>query len=289
MAYQPLKKTISHLPTASSINTNVWVADDGQAYGRYFNSSLTSAFQALRSTLDLQVVGYQATARSYAPGQQSESGLSLWRLLDHAASDDESVELDRLCRLLHAINFYRQPQAFGQDLYLHVHSRLLAAVQQNHGAAFRRILDTLELPHQHIALELPHNSSNQRWILNHVSANYQLNGFRIVVNVGDIAQGSELARHPNIAAIRLDGSSALDSDALASLCSVARETGTNIIIKKLDNLQYYQTIEKVAQAEKQEIYVQGFLFDKPNASLFSYPVRLAGLRAGMACQCSSQQ
>ncbi len=28
---------------------------------------------------------------------KADEGLSLWRLLDHAASDDESVELDRLC------------------------------------------------------------------------------------------------------------------------------------------------------------------------------------------------
>jgi len=75
-----------------------------------------------------------------------------------------SNELDRLCRLLHAINFYRQPQAFGQDLYLNVHSRLLAAIQHNHGAAFRRNLDTLELPHQHIVLELPSSLPNQQFI-----------------------------------------------------------------------------------------------------------------------------
>ncbi|PRC94983.1 EAL domain-containing protein [Solimicrobium silvestre] len=279
MAYQALQKYITHLYTTKSNNTNIWINDTGQAQGRYFNSSLTSAFQALRSTLDLQIVGYQGLARSYTPGQQTELGLSLWRLLDHAASDDESIELDRLCRLLHAINFYRQPQAFGQDIYLNVHSRLLAAIQNNHGAAFRRILDTLELPHQHIVLELPLSAQNQRWILNHVSDNYRSNGFRIAVNINSIEQGlelEELIKQRHFAALKLDSSACHERSnlaALAKLLKTAQKHSTNVIIKRLDNDQQYRAIEQLAHETKQEIYVQGFLFDQPSSSLFSAPVK----------------
>ncbi len=276
MAFPALKKYITHLYTTKGANTNIWIDDSGQAQGRYFNSALTSAFQPLRSSLDLQVVGYQGLARGYAPHQTSEMGLSLWRLLDHGASDDESVELDRLCRLVHAINFYRQPQAFGQDLYLNVHSRLLAAIQHNHGASFRHILDKLELPHRHIVLELPQSSPNQRWLLNHVTDNYQNNGFRIAVNASSIAQAIELTRHRHVDAVKLDSSginAGTDIDALAELLSIARDTNTNVILKKLDQQALFRAIDQMARAEKHEVLVQGFLFDKPASSLFSQPVK----------------
>jgi len=276
MAYPALKKYITHLYTTRGNNTNIWINNDGQAQGRYFNSTLTSAFQVIRSSLDLQIVGYQGLARSYTPDQQSELGLSLWRLLEHGASDDESVELDRLCRLVHTINFYRQPQAFGQDLYLNVHARLLAAIQHNHGAAFRQVLDKLELPHQHIVLELPASSANQRWLLKHVSDNYRHNGFRIAVNVNSIAEAAELVQRQLVHAIKLDAGLCNDDYALTKLISLAGDHNTTLIVKRLEQDTTFRVIEEFTQSGKQEVYVQGYLFDKPGASLFSYPVKRAG-------------
>lgn len=287
MAYAALHKYITHLYTTKSNNTNIWINDDGQAQGRYFNSTLTSVFQPLRSSLDLQIVGYQGLARSYASGQQNEQGLSLWRLLDHNANDDESVELDRLCRLVHAINFYRQPQAFGQDIYLNVHSRLLAAIQHNHGAAFRKILDTLELPHQHIVLELPLSSTNQRWILHHVADNYRSNGFRIAVNLHSIEQGLELIQRRQVDAIKLDSLACQNVALLRLLLQQAQQHNTTVIIKRLDNESDYRSLEQLSKSVPLEIYLQGFLFDKPNASLFSLPVKTARQAGCKPCLAAS--
>ncbi len=273
MTFPALEKYITHLYTTKGANTNIWIDDTGQVQGRYFNATLTSSFQSIRSSLDTQIVGYQALARSYTPNQESEMGLSLWRLLDHSASDDESVELDRLCRLVHAINFYRQPQAFGQDLYLNVHSRLLAAISSNHGVAFRAILDRLELPFQHIVLELPQSSVNQRWILNHVADNYQQNGFRIAVNVNSIPQAVELSRHRNVKTVKIESSFCNDLDGLARLINVAHINGVAIVLKKIDDEAQYRLIEQALKANGQEVYVQGFLFDKPQATLFRTPLK----------------
>jgi EAL domain-containing protein (putative c-di-GMP-specific phosphodiesterase class I) len=273
MAYAALQKYITHLYTTKSTNTNIWINDAEQAQGRYFQSTLTSVFQAIRSSFALQVVGYQGLARSYLSNQETSEGLSLWRLLDHAANDDESIELDRLCRLVHAINFYRQPQAFGQDLYLNVHSRLLAAIQQNHGASFRHILDTLELPHQHIVLELPAITANQRWIMTHVADNYRRNGFRIALNLSTIEQGIELVKQGYVDAVKLDSSACTDLVALTKLLKVTEKNKTNVIIKRLDNEQQYRALEQLSQQLQQEIMLQGFLFDQPASSLFSQPIK----------------
>lgn len=59
------------------------------------------------------------------------------------------------------------------DLYLSVHARLLAAVEDHHGVAFRRVLDAFEVPHERIVLQLPPVRSNQDWPLAVVIQNYR--------------------------------------------------------------------------------------------------------------------
>lgn len=143
MSFPELNDYLARLSTRGHSGSSVWLDGQGQAQGRFFNCTITSAFQPLRQLGGGQVRAYAGLARSVAA---SDAGLSLWRLLDHAASDDESIALDRLCRMLHSINFFRQDGAGDADLYLNVHDRLLSAVSSNHGYAFRRILDALGLP-----------------------------------------------------------------------------------------------------------------------------------------------
>jgi hypothetical protein len=111
-----------------------------------------------------------------------DQGLSLWKLLDHAASDDESSSWTG-CAACCTINFFRQAADGGPDLYLNVHDRLLSAVSSNHGHAFRRILDALELPLARVVLQLPAATPQQGWLLNYVADNYRRNGFRLAINV----------------------------------------------------------------------------------------------------------
>lgn len=123
MNFPALQHYLSRLHHVAQADSTLWLDEEGRAHGRYFNSTLTSAFQSIRSLGSQQVVGVQGFMRSYS---QSDAGLSLWKLLDTHATDDQSIELDRLCRLLHAVNFYRQPDMAEVDLYLSVHARLLA-------------------------------------------------------------------------------------------------------------------------------------------------------------------
>lgn len=243
--------------------STLWLDEQGRARGRYVNATLTSAFQAIRSGDDGQVLAYEGYARSYSA---SDQGLNIWKLLDYAASDDESVELDRLCRLLHAINFYRQAESVHLDLYLSVHSRLLAAVAGNHGMALRRILDALELPHQQIILQLPLITPSQRWVLSHVAENYRRNGFRIGANAGNLAQASDLLERLRPAAIKLDISQANDAQAQSQLLEQAERQQYAIIFKCIESEKNYQTLQN-AHDTISPYCVQGFLFDRPKAGL----------------------
>lgn len=257
-----LQKYLSHLYDTQGAGANIWLDEEGRARGRYFNSTLTSAFQPIRSSVSRAIIGYEGYARSYSAGDQ---GLNVWRLLDHAANDDESVELDRLCRILHAINFYRQPASHGMDLYLSVHTRLLAAVEGNHGMAFRRILDILELPHQHIVLQLPQITPSQRWVLNHVADNYRRNGFRIGINAGDAEQALDLLERVRPDVIKLNAGAVAVPEDCRKLLEQAGHAGSRVVFKRIENQdKLHSLLESHATTE---YFLQGLLLDLPAASL----------------------
>ena len=244
-------------------SSHLWLDEEGRARGRYFNASLTSAFQAIRAGDDQRILAYEAYARSYDPGDQ---GLNIWKLLEYVANDDESVELDRLCRLLHTLNFYRQVQEPAQDLYLSVHSRLLAAVEGNHGMAFRRILDALEIPHAQIILQLPLITPSQRWVLTHVAENYRCNGFRIGVNASSLEQAGDLLDRIRPDAIKIDISAANHASAQISLLQRADQAQCHIIFRRIENEARFLSLQ-TANDTASPYLVQGFLFDLPRATL----------------------
>ncbi len=271
MPFPSLQKYLSHLYSSTGTRTHFWLDEEGRACGRYFNTSLTSVFQPVRSSRDLAVVAHDAYARSYSNKGQ---GLNVFRLLEQAASNDESVELDRLCRLLHAINYYRQPQADATtDLYLTVHPRLLNAVESNHGSAFRRILDMLDLPQQDIVLQLPKITASQRWLLDYVADNYRRNGFRIGVHANDAVEALDLLQRARPVLIKLDA--ALDGlddaqlQAHRTLLQQASAHGCKLVYTRLETLAQLQALQALHAAPEAaaEFFVQGFLLDWPHATL----------------------
>lgn len=270
MQHPKLQNYLSRLQHSVG-SSHLWLDEEGRARGRYFNASLTSAFQAIRAGDDQRILAYEAYARSYDPGDQ---GLNIWKLLEYVANDDESVELDRLCRLLHTLNFYRQVQEPAQELYLSVHSRLLAAVEGNHGMAFRRILDALEIPHEQIILQLPLITPSQRWVLTHVAENYRRNGFRIGVNASSLEQAADLLDRIRPDAIKLDVSVANDAAAQISLLQRADQAQCNIIFRRIENEARFLSLQQ-ANDTASPYLVQGFLFDLPRATLAEHTAQTA--------------
>ena len=263
MSYPALQKYFSKLHQAHATSSKLWMDEQGQAHGRYFNAALSSAFQTIRSGEDHGVVAYEGYLRSYSIGDQD---LNIWKLLDNAASDDESVELDRLCRLLNTVNFFRQPAAANLDLYLSVHSRLLAAVAGNHGMAFRRVLDALESPHQHIVLQLPLITESQRWVLTHVAENYRRNGFRIGANAGSLKQASDLLERIRPDSIKIDINQANDAYIQNSLLQRADRQNCKLIFKRIETEAQLHALQNDHQTAS-PYFVQGFLFDVPKTNI----------------------
>ncbi|MGZ5818825.1 MAG: EAL domain-containing protein [Burkholderiaceae bacterium] len=281
MSFPVLDKYLAILSQTPEAHTSVWLDAEGRAQGRYFNCTLTSAFQPIRALETAQIIGYEAFARSYS---ENDAGLSLWKILDHAANDDESVELDRLCRMLHAINFFRQPEAVGADLYLAVHDRLLTAVSTNHGIAFRRILEGLGLPINKVVLQLPAVTEHQGWLLSYVADNYRRNGFRFAVNVANAAEALALLTRVRPDVIKVDAREIVPMAANVKLLEVAQERGIRVIFKRLESLKALEALRQLNESEGQAIYAQGHWWNAPDPSLqaLAAPRRLVEKRTGLS-------
>jgi EAL domain-containing protein (putative c-di-GMP-specific phosphodiesterase class I) len=252
--FPALHAYLAQLSNPARPGSSLWLAQDGQAVGRFFNCALTSAFHPLYTVGNDAPVAYEAVVRNVDP---DDAGLPLWRLLDHAASDDESVELDRLCRMLHAINFFRQPALADADLFLNVHHRLLSSVSSNHGHAFRRILDALGLPAAQVVLQLPKASPNQRWLLGYVTDNYKANGFRVALTIGAPSEAAELIVRTRIAAINIDADAVGDDAQLGRLLALLAGHGTELVVRRVDTAQDLARLAGVAAGLGLPLQVQG--------------------------------
>jgi len=264
MRYPGLEHYLERLYGNTQADTNIWLDNEGRAQGRYFHSTLTSAFQPIRDLTNDCIIGYEGFARSYSGTDQ---GLCIWKLLDHAANDDESVELDRLCRMLHAINFFRQHDSAGKDLYLSVHARLLAAVEGNHGMAFSRVLKVLALPKERVVLQLPAITEHQNWLLNYVVDNYRRNGFRIAVTATDVSDALALLFKVRPEVIKIDARQVKDNLSMVALLRQSAARGSRIIFKRVEDLETYQALMRVGEQAGIAIHAQGYAWDMPKAML----------------------
>jgi EAL domain-containing protein (putative c-di-GMP-specific phosphodiesterase class I) len=279
MSFPILQKYLTRLSDATGSASSIWLDHEGRAQGRFFNCTMSSAFQPIRQIGGGAAAGadiggvraYEGLARSVSA---QDKGLSLWKLLDHAASDDESIELDRLCRMLHAINFFRQADgtpessANGEaDLYLNVHDRLLSAVSSNHGHAFRRILDALELPLSRVVLQLPVATPQQGWLLNYVTDNYRRNGFRFAVNVDSAADAIAVLDRLRPDVFKLDTRVLHDTAGLLQLLERTRQAGVTVVFKRIETEPALQALRDLSAAAGVPVLGQGYLLDEPRATL----------------------
>ncbi|TWI67621.1 EAL domain-containing protein (putative c-di-GMP-specific phosphodiesterase class I) [Pseudoduganella lurida] len=267
MSYPVLQQYLARLAdpvTAAASPASLWLDGTGRAHGRFFHCTMTSVFHPVRQLGSGEVVAAEGLARGISA---EDEGLSLWRLLENAASDDESVELDRLCRMLHAINFFRQGACAGIDLHLNVHGRLLSAVSSNHGHAFRRILDALALPVERIVLQLPATTPQQSWLLGYVADNYRRNGFRFAVQAGGATEGQALLDRVRPDLIRIDARAARDREGLSRLVAVAGEQDTRIVFHHAESSGTLATLADIATLAGIAPLAQGYALDQPRAAL----------------------
>jgi len=131
-----------------------WVAgfplglDDAGVLGRFFKCELRSHYRPVE-------VGGARLARAELDvlGPDGEP-FPADKLFSLASGADGLLKLDRLCRLIHALNHF-VVQGQRTPLVLPIHVRLFDYVKTAHGSTFARMLHHFDLQPASVVLELP--------------------------------------------------------------------------------------------------------------------------------------
>lgn len=271
MRHPALHSYLSRLPQGSPGDARLWVAASGEVRGQFFNCSLASQFRPARD-LGGEIRAFDASAHSSSAEDQ---GLLVWHMLNDAASDDESIELDRLCRMIHVLNFFRQVEDDDTALMMGVHERLLAAVSSNHGAVFGRILDALQLPRERILLQLPQAGADRQWLIGHVVDNYRRNGFRIATRAAsaDEALRQVMQLRPDL--VRIDSGALEDAARLAELLAQAEARAVQLLFSGVDAEADLRLVDRALAladgAARSRIWTTSAAAGAPDAALAGIP------------------
>jgi EAL domain-containing protein (putative c-di-GMP-specific phosphodiesterase class I) len=152
----------------------------GTIAAQFLASRLTSAFQPIVRASDGGVAGHHGLLRVFDAGAQAAAP---WRLLAQAAADATLVQLDRLARTLHALNYFSRHEENRSFLYLNIEERLLSMAADNDGAYFELILEELRVPTSRIAIVLPSGALDDPVTFARSAIAYRIRGYRVVAQL----------------------------------------------------------------------------------------------------------
>jgi EAL domain-containing protein (putative c-di-GMP-specific phosphodiesterase class I) len=231
-----LPELIRHADVSPVLRERLVLAEDGRSVtARHGERTLASAYLPV---YDVTMPGAPASA-SFAEGiarYADELGFlaatqidgTISNPFDDALDDQQLVELDRLTRGLHAINFFGT-QRHGL-LFLRVHERLVKSIKYDHGKFFSNVLRHLGMHPERIVIVLPGSAVAHRTFLGHLTRSYQDHGFKVADQLPDagriLAVESEMAR-PDY--VMMDANRALRDGTVKALVGYARRMGVPLI------------------------------------------------------------
>lgn len=181
MANRQIEEYVAQLQGQASHGQTLLPIGKRRVAGRFYRCLLASVFQAVFGSA-AEVVGHEACVRSVGGADDdTQVGLSPWQLFALASADDDLVRLDRLCRTVHAINYFADAPR-ERLLFLGVQERLLAAVPDDHGRTFKGVLDDLGVAARNVVIEIPALANLNGALLARVVANYRYHGYRVALS-----------------------------------------------------------------------------------------------------------
>ena len=222
--------TLADAPTP---DRQLWRDAAGRVQGQFFHCALTSLFEPvwqLATDGTLAPAGHEALMRTWT--RDGDLGLNPWKVFSLASDDSTLVELDRLCRLVHTLNYFARTDA--QRLVVNVHGRLLAAVAADHGKAFHRMVTALGLHPDQFVIQVPSTANDDLGLLLFVVDNYRRNGFAVAVQASDPAEAGALLVHAKPAYLKLDARRDWHTRHVVSLADSARELGVTLALRRCE-------------------------------------------------------
>lgn len=153
----------------------------GRVEGWVGELRLTSKLQPVRlADSPFIVQGQDAVLRAYVEGGTPSAALDVFGDAEGASV----VNLDRLCRTVHMLNYL--PQALDNSvLFVEVNPRHVLSIKQNHGAYFEEVLGNCGLTPKQVAITVPfdHLSASYQLALVQGLQNYRNRGYRVAVKL----------------------------------------------------------------------------------------------------------
>lgn len=237
MISTPSRTHASHAPLLRSLEREHFPAtrfiepQPGTFAAQFLASRLTSTFQPVVRAADGEVAGHHALLRIFDTASRA---MAPWRLLAQASEDAMLVQLDRLTRAVHALNYFCREEGTAGMLYLNVECRLLSVAADHHGAYFELILDRLDVPTHRIAIMLPAAALEDPVSFVRAAIAYRIRGYRVVAQLRS-ARDADL-EHLFLAEphdVALD--SPLDGGATRDLVHALKRRGIHAIARRIES------------------------------------------------------
>lgn len=231
-------------------------AENGWISGFFYHCEITSVFQPIFSIIQNRTIGHAAYIRSKA---NDDVALWPWQVFSLASKDDQLIELDRLCRAIHALNYYFNHVSKIDHLFVDVHPRLLESVKDDHGRAFENFLDLIGVKTSRVVIGIP-AIVNRNWkLLQHVITNYRSRGYQIAANYSGTQSDwmVELGSlYPDI--VRIEASDLIQHDAITTLTDTVHSFGAKLLVRDIESTHQLGFI-----LQTDTDYVQGNLLSEP--------------------------
>ena len=209
--------------------------EDNWIVGHFADNRLSSVFQPIIDASALQVIGHAAYIHCDPDGKNF---VSPWEIFSLATEDSMLVKLDRLCRTVHALNYF-QAGSGGGNLFVNVQPRLLESVKDDHGQAFAKVLDLIGVATSRVVIEIP-AEVNRNWkLLGHVIGNYRSRGYRIAANHSGTGENwmAELGGlYPDI--VRLEASALMGRLGARALIDSIHRFGASVLVYEIETPQH---------------------------------------------------
>jgi EAL domain-containing protein (putative c-di-GMP-specific phosphodiesterase class I) len=251
----PRAAIVERLTRTHFASSPLSIGDTGAVIAQFYRSYIRSAFQPLVRARDQAVVGHQALLRV-----ESTSGESVapWSLFAQASNDAALVRLDRLCRTVHALNYFPSTDA-STTLFLNIDRRLLTGVAADHGAFFEAVLALIGVPPSRVAIVMPPEAIENPVAFVRAAISYRIRGYRVLVPVrslGDAELSHVFLADPHYVAI--DSPEALEGATARRFLQALAQRGTQLVARGIEGAGH----EELARAAGVEL-LQGFRLGRP--------------------------
>ncbi|MDV6343316.1 EAL domain-containing protein [Nitrosomonas sp. Is37] len=239
--------------------------------GFFYNCQLSSVFQPIFDTTENKTIGHVAYTRSELNEQATSAP---WNTFALSSEENQLAKLDRLCRIIHALNYFNRTSDQNNKLFVHVQPRLLESVKDDHGQAFEHVLNLIEVPTSRVVIELPHETNHDWKFLRKVIQNYRSRGYQIATNFSSESNDWMLelmmelsGLYPDI--MRIQIRDLLRHNAAAPLIKTIHRFNTTVLVYDIE------TADQATEAVHAGVdYLQGNFLSKPTRDIYTISPQL---------------